>query len=40
LQQAIVAGKSVFDLIDEMPEDNSGSKPMNTISGDIKFDRS
>ena len=39
LQQAIVAGKSVFDLIDEMPEDNSSSKPMNTISGDIKFDK-
>jgi subfamily B ATP-binding cassette protein MsbA len=38
LQQAIVAGKSVFDLIDEMPEDNSSSKPMNTVSGDIKFD--
>ena len=39
LQQAIVAGKSVFDLIDEMPEDNSSSKPMNTVSGDIKFDK-
>ena len=39
LQQAIVAGKSVFDLIDEMPENNSSSKPMNTVSGDIKFDK-
>ena len=39
LQQAIVAGKSVFNLIDEMPEDNSSSKPMNTVSGDIKFDK-
>ena len=39
LQQAIVAGKSVFDLIDEMPEDNSSIKPMNTVSGDIKFDK-
>ena len=39
LQQAIVAGKSVFDLIDEMPDDNSSSKPMNTVSGDIKFDK-
>ena len=39
LQQAIVAGKSVFDLIDEIPENNSSSKPINIVSGDIKFDK-
>ena len=39
LQQAIVAGKSVFDLIDETPEDNSGNQPMNAVTGDIRYEK-
>ena len=39
LQQAIVAGKSVFDLIDEIPEDNSSNQPMNAVTGDIRFEK-
>ena len=38
LQQAIVAGKSVFDLIDETPEDNSSNQPMNAVTGDIRYE--
>ena len=39
LQQAIVAARSVFGLIDEKPEDNSSEKLMNIVSGDIKFEK-
>ncbi|MDC0181637.1 ABC transporter transmembrane domain-containing protein [Candidatus Thioglobus sp.] len=39
LQQAIVAGKSVFDLIDQTPEDNSSNQPMNTVTGDIRYEK-
>ena len=39
LQQAIVAGKSVFDLIDEIPEDNSSNQPLNAVTGDIRFEK-
>jgi len=38
LQQAIVAGKSVFGLIDEDPESNPSNKSIDSISGDICFD--
>jgi len=38
LQQAIVAGKSVFSLIDEEPESNPSNKSIDSISGDICFD--
>ena len=38
LQQAIVAGKSVFSLIDESPESNPGKNPIHSISGEICFD--
>ena len=38
LQQAIVAGKSVFSLIDEDPESNPSNKSIDSISGDICFD--
>jgi subfamily B ATP-binding cassette protein MsbA len=37
LQQAIVAGKSVFRLIDEDPESNQNTKSIDSISGDICF---
>ena len=37
LQQAIVAGKSVFRLIDEDPESNQSTKSIDSISGDICF---
>jgi subfamily B ATP-binding cassette protein MsbA len=37
LQQAIVAGKSVFNLIDEEPENNPSTQSLNNISGDIIF---
>ena len=39
LQQASVAGKSVFDLIDETPEDNSSNQPMNAVTGDIRYEK-
>ena len=39
LQQAIVAGKSVFDLIDQTPEDNSSNQPMNAVTGDIRYEK-
>ena len=39
LQQAIVAGKSVFDLIDETPEDNSSNQPMSAVTGDIRYEK-
>ncbi|MDC1290007.1 ABC transporter transmembrane domain-containing protein [Candidatus Thioglobus sp.] len=38
LQQAMIAGVSVFNLIDEKPEANFGSKKMNQATGDIYFD--
>ena len=38
LQQAIVAGKSVFSLIDEPPESNPSKNPIHSISGEICFD--
>jgi len=38
LQQAIVAGKSVFNMIDEMPENNPNKNPIDSILGDICFD--
>jgi subfamily B ATP-binding cassette protein MsbA len=39
LQQAIVAGKSVFNLIDEEPENNPSTQSLNNISGDIIFEQ-
>jgi len=39
LQRAIVASKSVFSLIDEKPENNQSTKSINSISGDIKFEK-
>ena len=38
LQQAIVAGKTVFSLIDESPESNPSKNPIHSISGEICFD--
>ena len=38
LQQAILAGKSVFSLIDESPESNPSKNPIHSISGEICFD--
>jgi len=38
LQQAMIAGVSVFNLIDEKAESNLGSKKMDQASGDIYFD--
>ncbi len=37
LQQAIVAAKSVFGLINEEIEENKGNKLLETIEGDIEF---
>jgi len=37
LQQAIVAGNSVFSLIDERSEENLGKQKMSDINGDIIF---
>jgi len=39
LQQAIVAGKSVFNLIDEESENNPSTQSLNKISGDINFEQ-
>ena len=39
LQRAIIASKSVFNLIDEEPEYNPSNHSMNNVSGDIKFDK-
>ena len=39
LQQAIVAGKSVFTLIDEEPENNPNKQLIDSISGDISFEK-
>lgn len=39
LQQAIVAGKSVFNLIDEESENNPSTQSLNKISGDISFEQ-
>ncbi len=38
LQQALIAGNSVFNLIDEKSESNLGSKKMDQATGDIRFD--
>jgi ATP-binding cassette, subfamily B, bacterial MsbA len=38
LQQAMIAGVSVFNLIDEKAESNFGSKKMDEATGDIYFD--
>ena len=38
LQQALVSGTSVFNLIDEKSESNLGSKKMDQPIGDIRFD--
>ena len=38
LQQSIVAGNSVFNLIDESPESNPSKNPIHSISGEICFD--
>jgi len=37
LQQAIVAGRSVFSLIDEKSEENKGERLMSKVEGDIIF---
>ena len=37
LQQAIVAGRSVFSLIDEKSEENIGEQLMSKVEGDIIF---
>jgi len=37
LQQAIVAGRSVFSLIDEKSEENIGEQLMSNVEGDIIF---
>jgi len=37
LQQAIVAGRSVFSLIDEKSEENIGDQLMSKVEGDITF---
>ena len=37
LQQALVAGKSVFEFIDEKSEENTGKKEINKIKGGITF---
>ena len=38
LQQALIAGVSVFNLIDEESESNLGSKKMSRATGDIHFE--
>ena len=38
LQRAIIASQSVFNLIDEKPENNPNSQLMNNFSGDIAFE--
>jgi len=38
LQQALISGASVFNLIDEKSESNLGSKKIDQASGDIHFD--
>jgi len=38
LQQAIVAGGSVFGLIDEKSEEDSGKESLNKVSGDLNFE--
>ena len=39
LQQAIIAGRSVFGLIDETHEDDSSKEHMSEVTGDIKFNK-
>jgi len=38
LQRAIIASQSVFNLIDEKPENNPNSQLINNFSGDIAFE--
>ena len=38
LQRAIIASQSVFNLIDEKPENNPNSQLMNNFPGDITFE--
>jgi len=38
LQQALISGESVFNLIDEKAEANLGNKKMDQATGDIHFD--
>ena len=38
LQQALISGESVFNLIDEKAEANLGNKKMDQATGDIRFD--
>jgi len=38
LQQAIVAGGSVFGLIDEKSEEDSGKESLNKVNGDLNFE--
>ena len=39
LQQAIIAGRSVFGLIDETHEDDSSKEHMSEVTGDIRFNK-
>ena len=39
LQQAIIAGRSVFGLIDEAHEDDSSIEHMSEVTGDIRFNK-
>jgi subfamily B ATP-binding cassette protein MsbA len=39
LQRAIIASQSVFNLIDEKSEYNLSNHSLNTVSGDIKFEK-
>jgi len=39
LQQAIIAGRSVFGLIDEAHEDDSSIEQMSEVTGDIRFNK-
>ena len=39
LQQAIIAGRSVFGLIDETHEDDSSIEHMSEVTGDIRFNK-
>ena len=39
LQQAIIAGRSVFGLIDEAHEDDSSIEHMSEVTGDITFNK-
>jgi subfamily B ATP-binding cassette protein MsbA len=39
IQRAIIASQSVFNLIDEKPEYNPSNHSLNSVSGDIKFEK-